>query len=98
MFARHSFWQNAGVVFDQMKSQIVLPDVEILTGHERGRPGKSRRLPDGECGLGCDSGRCEVGIPIDAGSPDFKVSTLPRIVLGEDIVGRGVRSMASRDA
>ena len=48
IFARHCFRQHAGIVFGQMKPEIVLPHIDILTAYQKRCADHSRWLPNDE--------------------------------------------------
>src|SRR5260221_13007992 len=78
-------------MFDQVKPEIVLPEIDAFAANEFGNTGDCGRLPNEELRLVGDSGGSEVRVPIHAGRFGVKVGPLPRIVLLEDVSGISVR-------
>jgi len=85
-------------MFDQVKSEVVLPHIGAFSLHKRGHDAHCRRLPHGEIGLFVNSGRFEICIPVHARRLAFEVTALPEVVLFEDISGMasGAKACAIR--
>ena len=97
IFGGHGLGQDAGIVFDQVKPEIVLPQLEVFTADQGGRSGHSRGLPNDEFRLAGNSGCRKISVPIHAGGFDVEVGAFPRVVLLEDVGGIGVWGVGLRD-
>jgi hypothetical protein len=92
----HSLGQNAGIMFDQVKPEIVLPQVDVLIADQAGSSGHSRGLPKDEFRLPGKPGRCKVSAPVHTGRLDAEVGAFPRVVLLEDVSGIGAWGVGLR--
>src|SRR5260221_14252135 len=83
-------------MFDQVKPEIVLPEIDAFAANECGNTGDCGRLPNEELRLVGGSDGSEVRVPIHAGRFAAKLCPLPRIVLLEDVSGISVRGEGLR--
>ena len=56
IFAGHALGQHARIVLNQVKSEVVLPRVEVFTAYQSGSSGHARRLPNDEFRLPDNTG------------------------------------------
>ena len=98
MFAGDGLGQDCGIMFDQMKSEIVLPHVDAFRFHQSGYASHCRRLPDREIMLSGKSGGFEIGFPVHARRLDAEIAALPGVVLLEYIGGIGIWSESLCDS
>ena len=78
--------KNAGILFDHVVGEPVLPGVQRSGGHQSGLAGEGGGLPHDEAGLLAESSATEVHRPIKAGGLGGEVSLRPGVVRLVDVV------------
>src|ERR1700722_1562329 len=92
MFRGYFLRQDTGVVFEEMKPQIVFPKIGIVASDERGDPSYRSGLPNNEIRLSGKSSGLKARVQVQAGSFEVEVGAFPRIVLLEDVGCIRIRS------